>query len=118
MLGIDLIRMTITERIAQLTVRHRPAVPSPVRKETMSPRRHLSSASAALHSKWAPLSIPTGLLVVGLALRLVGALPGWGTLLIVCGIVGGALTAYTVAYGSHERTLDRESLRTADDAKW
>ena len=84
----------------------------------MSPHRHLASASVALHSRWAPLSIPTGLLVVGLALRLVGALPGWGTLLIVCGIVGGALTAYTVAYGSHERTLDRESLRTADDAKW
>jgi uncharacterized SAM-binding protein YcdF (DUF218 family) len=64
------------------------------------------------------LSIPISLLLVGLVLRVVGALPGWGTLLIVCGIIGAALTTYTVVYGSHERTLDRESLRTVDDAKW
>lgn len=64
------------------------------------------------------MSVPIGLLLAGLALRLVGALPGWGTLLIVCGTIAGALTAYTVVYGSHERTLDLESMRRADDAKW
>jgi hypothetical protein len=84
----------------------------------MSPSLHLNPTSAALHSKWAPSAIPLTLLLVGLALRLVGSHPGWGTLLIVCGTIGSALTAYSVAYGSHERTLDLESIRTADDAKW
>ena len=84
----------------------------------MSHGRHLAAASTALRSKWAPLSIPLTLLLVGLALRLVGSHPGWGALLIACGMIGGALTAYTIAYGSHERTLDLESIRTADDAKW
>ncbi len=84
----------------------------------MGPGRRLAAASMALRSKWAPLVIPLTLLLVGLALRLVGTHTGWGTLLIVCGTIGGALTAYTVAYGSHERTLDLESIRTSDDAKW
>ena len=84
----------------------------------MSPGRFRASASTALRRKWAPVSIPIGLLLVGLAFRVVGALPGWGTLLIVCGTIGGALTTYTVVYGSHERSLDRESMRAADDAKW
>jgi uncharacterized membrane protein len=84
----------------------------------MTPGRHLASASAALRSKWALFVIPLSVLLVGLAFRLAGVLPGWGTLLIVGGIVGGALTAYTVIYGSHERPLDLQSLRTSDDAKW
>ena len=84
----------------------------------MSTGRLLAAAAAALRSKWAPLGVALSLLFVGLALRVVGTNPGWGTLLIVSGTIGGALAAYTVAYSSHERTLDRESLRTADDAKW
>ncbi len=84
----------------------------------MNPGRRRASASVALRGKWAPLSIHLSLLVVGLAFRVVGTLPGWGTLLIACGLIGGVLVAYSVAYGSHERPLDRESLRTADDAKW
>ena len=65
----------------------------------MSPGRFRASASTALRRKWAPVSIPIGLLLVGLAFRVVGALPGWGTLLIVCGTIGGALTTYTVVSG-------------------
>jgi hypothetical protein len=84
----------------------------------MSPRRHLATIPKALRSTWVPLVIPLSLLLVGLALRLVGTHTGWGTLLIVCGTIGGALTAYSVAYSSHERTLDLESIRAADDAKW
>ena len=84
----------------------------------MSPGRHLDSASAVLRSEWAPFVIPLSALLVGLAFRLCGVLPGWGTLLIVGGIIGGLLTAYTRVYGRHERTLDLESLRTSDDAKW
>jgi hypothetical protein len=83
----------------------------------MNPSR--STRSGALpRSRWSPLSIPTVLLLAGLVLRLVGARPGWATLLIVCGTIGGALTAYTVVYGSHERTLDLASIRDHDDAKW
>ena len=74
--------------------------------------------AAALRTKWAPLSIPISLLLVGLAFRRAGMLPGWATLLIASGIIGGAMTAYTVIYDSHERTLDLQALRTSDDAKW
>lgn len=64
------------------------------------------------------MGIPIILLVVGVVLRLVGALPGWATLLIVCGTIGTDLTAYAVVHGSHERTLDLQSIRDHDDAQW
>jgi hypothetical protein len=83
----------------------------------MNPIRS-TRAGALLRSRWSPLSIPTVLLLAGLVLRLVGARPGWATLLIVGGLIGGALTAYTVVYGSHDRTLDLASIRAHDDAKF
>lgn len=82
----------------------------------MNPDRLRARAAAILRHRWAPVSIPVGLLVAGLVLRLVGALPGWATLLIVCGTIGAALTAYAVVYGSHGRTLDLQSIRDHDDA--
>jgi hypothetical protein len=98
--------------------RARQQSPPPAQESDETPGRHLAAISAALRSKWAPSAIPLSLLLAGPALRLVGAHTGWGTLLIVCGTIGGALTAYTVAYGSHERTLDLESIRRSDDASW
>lgn len=64
--------------------------------------------------RWARLSIPLAMVVVGLAFRLAGVLPGWSTLLILGGIIGGALVAYVILLGDHERVLvtDRATEET------
>ena len=64
-----------------------------------------NTPGSAAGSRWAPLTIPLGLLLVGLAFRLTGVLPGWGTLLIASGIIGGALVAYVILLGEHERPI-------------
>lgn len=66
--------------------------------------------------RWARLSIPTGMVVVGLAFRLSGALPGWSTLLILGGIIGGALVAYVILLGEHDRFMSVD--RATEEAKF
>ena len=55
--------------------------------------------------RWAPLSILIGMLLVGIAFRLGDVLPGWGTLLIISGAIGGAVVAYGILLGKHERPM-------------
>lgn len=63
---------------------------------------------------WARLSIPVGMVVVGLACRLSGVLPGWSTLLILGGIIGGGLVAWVILVGDHQRPIvtNRETEQT------
>ncbi|HYN55721.1 MAG TPA: hypothetical protein VES03_00850 [Motilibacterales bacterium] len=42
---------------------------------------------------------------MGLAFRLSGVLPGWATLLTVGGIISGALAAWVILVGEHERPM-------------
>ncbi len=65
--------------------------------------------------RWAGLTIPVSMVVVGLTLRLVGLLPGWSALLILGGVIGGVLVAYVILLGGHDRPTvtdhAREELR-------
>jgi hypothetical protein len=65
--------------------------------------------------RWARLGIPLAMLVVGLAFRLSGVLPGWATLLILGGIISGALVAYVILLGDHDRSLVMD--RATEEAK-
>ena len=67
--------------------------------------------------RWVRLSLPVGMLLVGLGMRLTGVLPGWATLLILGGIIGGALAAYVILLGEHERTIlvDRATVEATID---
>jgi hypothetical protein len=56
------------------------------------------------------------MLLVGLAFRLAGVLPGWSTLLILGGIIGGALVAYVILLGEHERVMITD--RATEEAKF
>jgi hypothetical protein len=54
--------------------------------------------------RWARLIIPGAMIVVGLGFRLAGV-PGWSTLLLLGGIISGALVAYVILLGEHERPV-------------
>ncbi len=65
--------------------------------------------------RWARMSVPIGMVGVGLAFRLADVLPGWSTLLILAGIIGGALVAYVILLGDHERAMVID--RATEEAK-